>query len=130
MSIVERAATKVNAKFLKTFTDSNGYQGTDYFLFIKDGKFGLASIAFGTCALCDWRQGLEQDWLDANPDKYHRDIPWEVYDPMVNSIVGDLDTWYTKEEFEANKHMLFGVGYTEEKIEIEISDFIRSYNGS
>jgi hypothetical protein len=130
MSIVERAATKVNAKFLKTFTDSNGYQGINYFLFIKDGKFGLASIVFGTCALCDWQQELEQSWLDQNPDKWHGEIPLEVYNPMVDHIVDDLKTWYTIEEFINHKHMLFGVGYTEENIETEIVGFIRSYNGS
>ena len=130
MSIVERAATKVNAKFLKTFTDSNGYQGINYFLFIKDGKFGLASIVFGTCDLCDWRQELEREWLNQNPDKCRGEIPWEVYNPMVDHIVDDLKTWYTIEEFINHKYMLFGVGYTEENIETEIVDFIRSYNGS
>lgn len=127
MSVAKRAATTVGATFLKTFTDSNGCQGTDYHLFVKNGKFGISSVAFGTCSHCDWYQRLVEEYREANPDWWDKHMPDSVLQPIVNSIVGDLQQWYTVEEFVNNKHMIFGVGYSEEKIESQVLQFIKDY---
>lgn len=125
-TIVSRAATRVNAKYVKTFVDTNGYQGTSYHLFLKDGKFGLVGVSFGTCAHCDWHEGLASDWIHGDlENRSYSNVPNEVFEPIENYIVTSLDTWYTKEELMDNLHMIFGVGYSEENTQEEVVSFIK-----
>jgi hypothetical protein len=119
---------KLEAKFIKGFTDSNGYQGVTYYLFQKDNKFTITMYHFGTCALCDELIAIE-DAYRASHGYGNGSIPLAVYADFIQSMANEANEhWGTKEELINNLHMIFGVGYADEYVQNEVKEFLT--NGS
>ena len=131
-SIITETCRRVGAVLLESFCDSNGYQGQEYFLVMKDNKFSLCSVHFGTCELCDWRMSLAEDYRRNNNTLYSDPIPLSAFEPMIEAMVSEITqlNFHNAEDLINQFDMLFGVGYSEELVRDQVTNYIRSYNGS
>jgi len=124
MTIIEEVMRRLNCSLVKEYCDSNGYQGCDYYLVTKDGKYSLGSFAFGTCALCDTYMALTDEWLEQHPETEYHKVPLEAYEWIIKYIASEITEcgWCTKEQLINKLHMLIGVGYSDTKIENQIRE--------
>ena len=121
-SIIKEVLKRLNCTLFKDYCDTNGYQGTDYWVLTKDNKYTICSHSFGTCELCDSFMALAEDWRNANNVGYGTPVPIEAYEPIVVWLVEQVTEcgWNTKDELLAKLHMHIGLGYSDEKIEDKI----------
>lgn len=118
-TIINEVCNRLGCEILERYLDSNGYQGTNYYLLVKDGKYSLTNYTFGTCALCDTFQALTEEWLNEHPDCGYGDVPLEAYEFMVKAMVSEAKDcgWCTSSELNDKLHMLVGLSYSDEMIE-------------
>ena len=129
MTIIAEVAKRLDAHYVHVISDSNGYQGCDYFILSKGNNYTVVNLHFGTCALCDWRMGLREDWLIDHPDCRYSEVPLEAFEPIIATMVDDANErgfhpveTLIKDHF----HMIFGSGYCDENMAEQAADYLRS----
>ena len=122
MSIIKEVVKRLQCTLVKQYADTNGYQGCDYYLLERDGKYSLTAHAYGTCELCDSYLALTQEWLNNHPEHQSWDVPLEAYESMILFMMEQATDcgWCTKDELSAKLHMHIGMGYSDVAIEDEI----------
>lgn len=123
--IIKETANRLNAKVLKRFEDSNGYQGVIYYVLNKSNTYSIVSVHYGTCALCDFQLGLIQEYHENNPNASN-DIPLSAYEPMIKGLVKDTKDigFHSVEDLITKFDMIFGVGYSEELVREEVLKYL------
>lgn len=121
-SIIKEVLKRLECQLFRDYCDTNGYQGTDYWVLTKDNKYSICSFSFGTCELCDAQLGLAQEWRDKNDVDYGTPVPLEAYEPIVGWLVEQITEcgWNTKQELLDKLHLHIGLGYSDENIESQI----------
>jgi hypothetical protein len=121
-SIIKEVLKRLGCDMFKDYCDTNGYQGTQYWILMKNDKYSMCSFTFGTCELCDSQLALAQEWRDRNDKDYSTPVPIEAYEPIVGWLVEQVNEcgWCTKDHLLTKLHMHIGIGYSDEKIEDEI----------
>lgn len=128
MSIIKEVASRLGATDLCAYSDSNGYQGCTYYILKKNSKYTVVSLHFGTCAVCDWAMGLQQDWLDMHPSCGYSEVPLDAYEPIIASLVDDAnETGFHSVDILLTKFdMIFGSGYYDTTVRGEVETYLRS----
>lgn len=128
MRLADVLARSTGGKVNWTFSVGD-YQGINYMLLEKDGKFMMCEYAYGTCTHCDWMQGVESDWDKEHDYAYPSNYPDSIYDPIIKSMLSD-NNWVSKDALIGQLHMVFGVGVNDEEAKNDLLEYLSGLSGT
>jgi len=120
MNFTKQLVGRLNCQVLEVASDGD-FTGCQYYLLKKDNKYSIVQHHYGTCELCDTAMALEADYEKSNG--YCSVYPESVYEPIIKNLANQVE-WLDKNALRAKFHMIFGVGYTDRKVENRFNELL------